>query len=389
MTDQLATRLGARPKRIAVLRALQLGDLLVSVPFFRALRRAYPAAQITLIGLPWAKEFVRRYSDYLDDFLSFPGYPGLPECEPRAEELPDFIQAARQRQFEVAVQLHGSGRITNRVIALLGARVTAGFHEAPSLRTDSKLFATYPSGHEIRRTLELLSFLDLPTDGDHLEFPPHAHDRREFLDLQRDCGLPPRYVCVHAGARYPSRRWSAERFAAIADGLSEDGYHIVLTGSRDEEPLVRAVSTAMSRPHSNLAGRTSLGAFAELVRHSRLLITNDTGASHVAVAVGTRSVVLVLGSDPERWAPLDRRSHAVVLEPIDCRPCDHRICPIGHPCSSLLSVERVLATARDQLSIDDAFSGSPDRIAGVPSQDQAPIAASTSSDFFARAGDLL
>src|ERR687887_2066506 len=100
MTVYRPHRLGRPcPRSVAILRALQLGDLLCTVPAFRALRAALPRARLVLVGLPWAKSFVERYSHLLDGFLEFPGFPGLPESTPRLERIPSFFRAAQREQF--------------------------------------------------------------------------------------------------------------------------------------------------------------------------------------------------------------------------------------------------------------------------------------------------
>src|SRR6185312_1697139 len=116
------------PRRITVLRALQLGDMLCVVPALRAVRAAVPDARITLIGLPWAASFVERFNTYIDDLIVLPGFPGMPEQPPAEAEMPVFLDAVRRREFDLAIQLHGSGGITNGLLKQFGAKRMAGFY---------------------------------------------------------------------------------------------------------------------------------------------------------------------------------------------------------------------------------------------------------------------
>ena len=304
------------PRRIAVLRALMLGDVLCAVPALRALREGFPDAEITLIGLGWARELAGRLSHLVDGFLELPGWPGLREVEPRVAEIPAFLAEAQRRRFDLAVQLHGSGRVANPLVALLAARRTTGFHAPGGYRPDPDLFVPYEArGHEIHRLLRLPAALGLPVSGDELEFPLRPSDADELPP-----GLPAgSYACVHAGSR-SAGPWPAERFAAVADELTRHGLRVALTGSAGERDVTCAVAKAMRAEAVDLAGRTSLGALGALVRDAAIVVSNDTGVSHVAAALRTPSVVVVTTSDPERWAPLDRARHRVVVRPQGAEP---------------------------------------------------------------------
>lgn len=311
------------PRRVAVLRALQLGDLLVAVPAFRALRAALPAAEIVLVGLPWAETFVRRYATYLDGFREFPGYPGLPERPPQLDRLPAFLRALQEERFDLALQLHGSGLVTNPLTVLFGARHTAGLFVPGQYCPDPQRFLPYPPlVPEVWRPLRLLDFLGVSPRGEHLDFPLRPEDEEELRALDGAGDLRPGgYVCVHPGARAAERRWPPERFAAVADALAARGLRVVLTGSKDELALTRAVAGAMRAEALDLAGRTSLGAVAALLRGSRLLVCNDTGVSHLAAALRVPSVVVLpRRSEPESWPPLDHVRHRVVSGVVGVEP---------------------------------------------------------------------
>jgi ADP-heptose:LPS heptosyltransferase len=344
-------------RRIAVLRALQLGDMLCAVPALRALRAAQPRAAITLIGLPWATEFVARFSHYVDELMVLPPVPGLPEQDSQpasAKALDDFLDEARSRRFDLAIQLHGSGSVTNELLLAMGAARNVGFHPgkppAGNGRTGRRAFLPWQDvEHEVLRCLRLMHTIGAPAQGDALEFPLQQDD---FDALQAASGavpMPGTYACIHPGARMPSRRWPAQRFAQVADRLAGQGLEIVLTGTAAERGLVDSVEQAMHMPALNLAGKTGLGAFAALVSRAALVVCNDSGASHVAAACGTPSVVICCGSDPMRWAPLDHERHRVLAHAIFCRPCMHERCPIGHPCALNISADMVMQQAEELL----------------------------------------
>ncbi len=333
-----------RIKSVAIFRALQLGDMLCAVPAIRAFRNAIPDGTFTLVGLPWAREFVRRFPNLFDAFVEFPGYPGLPERVADTKVFPDFVSDMKSRRFDLAVQLHGSGPIVNPIVSAFEARYVAGFFRDQCDKPSTGAFVRFPeTGHEIERLLHLPTELGLLSDGTDLEFPVGTQDREEAARLMNENDLKTkRFVCVHAGARLRSRRWSAKNFAQVADRIRQMGLSIALTGSAAECDVVDAVQNQMSTDAINLCGETSVGALAVLLKHSVGLISNDTGVSHIASALKVPSVVVCLGSDPKRWAPLNHDRHRTVYAEVACRPCAYDECPIEHACAVPVLPEQIV-----------------------------------------------
>jgi ADP-heptose:LPS heptosyltransferase len=302
--------------RIAVVRALHgLGDMLCAMPAFRALRSGYPRAEISLIGLPEAEWFVQRFPAYVDELVPFPGFPGIPEAGYSPSALADFLCKAEASPYDVAIQMHGAGTVSNAFAALLGAGCTVGLYRPGQFCPEPETFFRYPeTGSEIHRWLHLTERLDCPSRDDSIRFPIQDEDRAALAANARLAGLEPnRYVLIHAGARDLLRRWPPACFAHVADGLAAKGYRIVLTGTRSERRTAETVETLMTHEAVNVAGETELGAAAALLEQAALLVTNDTGISHLAAAVGTPSVIVFLASDVDRWAPLDRHRHRLVV----------------------------------------------------------------------------
>ncbi|GAB3417766.1 glycosyltransferase family 9 protein [Niabella aquatica] len=297
---------------IVIFRALKLGDLLCTVPAFRALRSAFPQAHITLLGLPWAKSFVERFGHYIDEFIHFPGYPGLPEQHINPVDIPVFFDLLKKSKIDLLLQMQGDGSIVNELLEPIHPRLFAGFCLPGDERAKKRSFLIYPLHlHEIHRHLALLQQLSIPSAGDELEFPLTTADLNLFNKMENIASLK-NYLCIHPGSADINRQWPPFCFARIADHFAALGYTIVLTGSAAEKELTLQVSQLMKYNGVNLAGKTTLGSLGVLLSKSKGLITNCTGVSHLAAALRTRSIVLSMDGEPHRWAPLNHHLHKTI-----------------------------------------------------------------------------
>lgn len=343
--------------RIAVLRALPgIGDMICAVPALRTLRRRYPDARIGLVGLWSSRWMLDAYPHYVDELLPIDGLPLL--CPPPAdvEGAMDALAEARRQRFDLAIQLHGDGTLSNLVTTMIGARRCLVHHLRARPAPEGAIGVPYPDrGHEVVRLLELVDRLGVIGEA-HLE-PPDPAAMAEGADLAAKLAAPPEgFAVIHPGASHPTRRWSTAGFAAVAGWLLDHDVKVVATGTESEHDLVGDL--CRREPGViDLCGRTDVNGLAGLLAAARLVISNDTGVSHLAAAVRAPSVVTFLGDEPGRWAPLDSVRHRVVPlahvpedpagGPLGCRGA-HR----GAPPADLFHVElaEVVDAVADQLA---------------------------------------
>ncbi|WFE49102.1 glycosyltransferase family 9 protein [Micromonospora sp. WMMD1155] len=303
---------------ILVLRALGVGDLVTAVPALRALRAAYPSQELALAapaGLAPLVDLVGGVDRLVDT-------AGL-DRPVRVGSVP-----------QVAVNLHGRGPQSHRSLAatrpgrlLAFANPDAGHADGPQWSDDE---------HEVDRWCRLLSWYDVAAD-------------RADLGLRRPAvtGLPTGVTVLHPGSKIPAKRWPAERFAALARALTDQGHRVLLTGSADERALTARVAEAAGLgSDAVLAGRTDLGTLAALVADARLVVSGDTGVAHLATGYGTASVVLFGPVPPAHWGPPpDRPRHRVLWVGEGDWP---RWDGVGsHPTMAALRLDEVLAAVAE------------------------------------------
>lgn len=303
-----------------------------------------PEAEITLIGMPFVQELVVR-SPHLDRFVLFPGFPGMAEQFFDPRQTVQFFEQMQAEQFDLALQMHGSGVYSNPFALMLGARVTAGFVREgdPAGRLDAALPLPLKM-HEVRRVLALAAFLGTPPQGEQTEFPLLAEDMAAASALLTGVERP--LIGLHPAAREATKRWASERFATVGAELQRRyGGTIVLLGGLEEQPLTESIAQNVGKFCLNLAGKTTLAVLGGVICELSILVTNDSGPAHIAYALGTPTVTVFGGTDPSVWGPLYSDRHRVLVHEVPCHPCNYGLCSVGYTCLENVTPQQVVDDA--------------------------------------------
>lgn len=281
-------------KRIAVLRGGGLGDLIYTYPALFALRRAYPGASVTLLGTPIHASLVAATEGPVDDVEVLPFAKGVRDGDEDPQALAAFFTDIRERQFDLAVQMHGGGRFSNPFLLKLGARHTVGTRTPDAERLERNLDYIYYQ-NEPDRWLETVGLAGAPTI-----IPPLLRPKQEYrqdLAVLKDAARSP-LVVIHPGATDPRRRWPASYFADAAASLAAEGAQVLVVGDDSEKALAQEVAELAQgkvperdrEAVRSVAGELDLGQLAALLDEATVMLASDSGPRHLAQALGTPTV---------------------------------------------------------------------------------------------------
>jgi lipopolysaccharide heptosyltransferase II len=302
----------------------------MSLPALGAIRERFPEARIAILAKPWVADLYRR-ERFADEVILYDAKPSW-----------RMGLALRPRHFDCAILLQNAFEAA-WIAWLAGVPERIGYN-----RDGRRLLLTRavrpPKRGEIPRHerfyyLELLrraGLMDgLPEcDAIHLTPPPGARNGK-------------RIIGVSPGAAYGSaKRWLPERFAEAAGEVARKrGAAIALFGSGSERALCEKVAEQLKGVEViNYAGQTTLAQFIDLAAGCELFLTNDSGAMHIASALGVPTVAIFGATDDVATGPTGPRAR-VVREAVECSPCLLRECPIDHRCMTRVSAERVVGEA--------------------------------------------
>ena len=335
-----------------------VGDAIMALPALRAVRARFSEAQITILARPYVADVYRdqKICDQLIDYDLQGIHAGFTGRERLAADL-------RRQKFDVALLLQNAFDA-----AWLAWR--AGISERIGYARDGRsllLTKAVPvpkpgeiPPHEKFYYLELLRrvrWLDSLTDAAFIAVTVPEERRRCAIEFLLASGVRPQSlrIAIGAGASYGSAKcWPPARFAEVANRLqAENDADIILFGTATEAAVSNAIAADLRRLPVDLTGRTAIADLPALLSQCHLFIGNDSGAMHVAAAVGLPVVAVFGPTDPLGTAPVTPRCTVVQEKPY-CSPCFLRRCPTDHRCMTKVTPDMVQAAARPWLSSIEA-----------------------------------
>ena len=324
-----------------------VGDAVMCIPALEAIRAHWPDAEISILARPWVADLYRG-QPFANRIIPFDASVRSPFT------LENISRELRREHFDCALLLQNAFSA-----AWLAWR--AGIPERIGYARDARRFlltravcvprAGEIPAHESYYYLELLRRMGcidkLPTITQiTLHLAPGAPETAESR-LQKG-GVHPGSlrIALAPGAAYGAAKcWLPERFAAVADSLVDEfNANVILFGTPSEVEVSRQIAARMRRQPISLVGQTSVGELPALFSRCQLFIGNDSGAMHVAAAVGVPVVGVFGSTDPHGTAPVTPR-RTLVERKVACSPCFLRECPIDHRCMTRVTVADVHAAA--------------------------------------------
>ncbi|MBK7927549.1 MAG: lipopolysaccharide heptosyltransferase II [Bryobacterales bacterium] len=342
------------PHKLLIRATNWVGDAVMSLPALRMVRARFPQAHVAVLAKPWVADLYGRET-WLNEVIPYTPQPGRGDWAAK-------WRAAREigrMGFDAALLLPNS--FESAAVAF-AARIPERIGYARDGRGVLLTRAlAVPKPGEIPAH-ETFYYLELVRRAGWLrELPATAHPVLEGLEAARSAGgvlleekgLGGGVLGVSPGAAFgTAKRWYPERFAAAALRVAEErGWGVALFGSGGERALCEQVRAALEgkvRGVHNFAGETTLRQFIDAAAACRAFLTNDSGAMHIAYAVGVPTVAVFGPTDHIGTGPSGEHTR-IVRVPVECSPCKLRECPIDHRCMKGVEADMVARTALELL----------------------------------------
>ena len=325
------------------------------VPALEALRARYPLAHIAVLARPWVAGLYGK--ELVDELIPYTAAKGWKELGAKRESAKQL----GTMNFDAAILLQNAFEAA-AIVWMAGIPVRIGYaRDGRSPLLTHRIAVPKPGAVPVHQRFYYLELLrragilsELPESA-QIRLPGMERLRKEGLAKLNAQGWHRPMVGVSPGSAYgTAKRWIPERFAMAAVELAGRlNAGVGVFGSADERELCQSITKqveAAGFPAFNYAGATSLAEFVQLAAAAEVFLTNDSGAMHIASALGVPTVAVFGATDHVATGPTGSLA-GIVREQVECSPCLLRECPIDHRCMTKVSAQRVAGEAWDLVQL--------------------------------------
>ncbi len=315
-----------QPKNILIIQTAYLGDVILITPLIRATKEWFPYAAIDVLVIPQSSQALAN-NPYIRNVLLF---------DKRKHKFKAFVNTIRQirkGRYDLAISPHSS--LTTALIMVLGSiKHRLGFDRWLAARLLTMKVPHLKNTHKINKNLHLLSVFTDRAFGRQTEIYPSESSLKKYGRLSS--GLPfddGPLLAIAPGSIWFTKKWPYEYYKKLANMLYREQFNLIFIGSPEEKALCEQIIEESGIEALNFAGKTTILESAAVIKQCRLLICNDSGAMHIANAVGT-DVFAVFGPTVRSIGYFPYRANDKVFEvDLECRPCSKHggdECPLKH-----------------------------------------------------------
>jgi len=342
-------------RNILLIQLGDIGDVVLSFPCIRALKETFQQANVVVAVRDKAKELI-------EDCPWVTGVIAIDENRRSfIQEIiyqKNFFLRLRKYHFDLVLDLRTGTR--GAILAMLsGARQRVGFYAQDGKVWRNRLFThlyspeTQPGDYVADRYLSLLFAHNIKTDNcePEIDVPLEKQQKADAIFTKAKIPFDRPVITIQPFSLWQYKEWGVDKYIQLINWLiSEYNVSVIITGSLDEKKRAAEILKQSRRNTYNLAGETSLGTLAAVLKASSLFIGADSAGVHIAAAVGIPTVSIFGASSSADWAPRGKQ-HAVVHKDLECVPCDQKGCQGSgiSRCLDELSVDEVFLPVRSQI----------------------------------------
>lgn len=359
-------------KKILILRPRAIGDVILTTPFIRNVKKEFPDAQIDYLVEPFVKP-VLEGNPYITNIILLQ--------RQKIKNEPDNIKAIKnklqnakssvkimdsikfyleffKKRYDLVFDLWGNLR-TALISFLTGARYRVGFtfrfrKYFYNIRVKPDICPKY----NVHYHLDLLRAIGIEPDSEKTEFYINNSEEIFIKKFLKNVGINDKDILIglNPNGSWITKRWFEKKFAKLTEIILKEipsAKIIILWGPGElanAQNIINAVN--YNKEKVILAPETNLKQFGALIKNLDLIVTNDGAASHIAVALDTKSLTIYGPTNPKSWSPLGNQRHLVIAPEISCAPCDKTVCPFGTiECMNSIKEEEVFLKLKELLKL--------------------------------------